>query len=81
MSDRTKEILKAALALSPEELAELVDELNIAAADHASPEVGAAWAAEIERRLAAFDAGQAEKVSWEDIRARLEGARRGEAHG
>ena len=36
------------------------------------PDVDAAWAAEIERRCAALDAGQAVTSDWNDVRRRIE---------
>lgn len=35
------------------------------------PGVDAAWIAEVNRRLDAFDRGEAKTVAWEDVRARL----------
>ncbi len=35
------------------------------------PDVEAAWAEEIERRLRQIDAGQVDLIPWEDVKARL----------
>lgn len=35
------------------------------------PDVEAAWAAEIERRVTEIDAGSVELIPWEDVRAEL----------
>ncbi|MDD5034037.1 MAG: addiction module protein [Methylococcaceae bacterium] len=36
-----------------------------------SPDVEAAWAAEIERRISQLDSGEIETVPWEEVKARL----------
>ena len=37
------------------------------------PDVEAAWAGEIDRRISQIDAGEVELVPWEDVKARLLG--------
>ena len=67
----TFEQLKAeAMKLSPEERADLADLLWISATPR--EEVKAAWDAEIARRIAAIDAGEAEFVSSEAVMAEMD---------
>ncbi len=67
----TFEQLKAeAMKLSPEERADLADSLWISATPR--EEVKAAWDAEIARRIAAIDAGEAEFVSSEAVMAEMD---------
>jgi putative addiction module component (TIGR02574 family) len=71
MSTRADTILGTALALPPDERAWLAEEL-IASLDEAQDaEVEAAWAAEIEKRIAQVESGEVQTVSWEDARARI----------
>src|SRR5262245_21095950 len=70
-------ILKDALGLSEKERAEvaarLIASLDAASSDDAD-EVREAWAAEIERRCAALDAGTATTMDWDEARRRIEAA-------
>lgn len=66
----TFEQLKAeSMKLSPEERADLADWLWISATPR--EEVKAAWDAEIARRIAAIDSGEAEFVSSEAVMAKM----------
>ncbi len=58
MTDRNQ-ILQSALALPPEDRAFVVDglEQSLTGGEFASAEIAAAWTAEIERRVAAYDRG------------------------
>lgn len=72
MADR---VLQDALTLSEQERAEiaarLIESLDVAPEGEAA-EVEAAWAAEIERRCAALDAGTTGTTSWEELRRQIE---------
>ena len=72
MSSAGHKILQNVLALPEDERAEIAARL-IESLDE-GPEVGVdeAWAAEIERRCAMLDAGQAVTSDWEDVRRRIE---------
>jgi putative addiction module component (TIGR02574 family) len=71
MSTTANTVLDTALTLSPDERAWLASEL-IASLDKSNdPNIEAAWATEIERRIAEVEAG-AETASWEDARARIQ---------
>ena len=67
-------VLQDALALSEQERAEiaarLIQSLDVVAEGEAA-EVEAAWAAEIERRCSALDAGTTGTTDWEDVRRQI----------
>lgn len=71
MSTRADTILDTALALSPDERAWLASELIASLDEGEDADVEAAWAVEIERRIAEVESGQAKTVSWEEVRARI----------
>ena len=72
MSSTARKILQDVLALPEDERAAIAARL-IESLDE-GPDVGVdeAWAAEIERRCALLDAGQAVTSDWEDVRRRIE---------
>lgn len=67
-------VLQDALALSEQERAEiaarLIDSLD-AGPEGEAAEVEEAWAAEIERRCAALDAGTTGTTNWEEVRRQI----------
>ena len=67
-------LLQDALGLSEQERAEiavrLIESLDVAS-DAEAAEVEAAWAAEIERRCAALDAGTTGTTAWEEVRRQI----------
>jgi putative addiction module component (TIGR02574 family) len=67
-------ILQDALTLSEEARAEiaarLIESLEVGPEDDRA-EVEAAWAAEIERRCAALDAGTSGTTDWADVRRQI----------
>jgi putative addiction module component (TIGR02574 family) len=71
MSTRADTILGTALALPPDERAWLAAELIASLNEGEDSDVEAAWAAEIERRIAEVESGEAETVSWEEARTRI----------
>jgi putative addiction module component (TIGR02574 family) len=75
MTVTRNQILQDALALSEQERAEiaarLIESLDVGAEAEAA-EAEAAWAAEIERRCAALDAGKTGTTSWEDVRREIQ---------
>jgi putative addiction module component (TIGR02574 family) len=64
-------LIAQAEALPPEEFELLVLRLNDKLHEFASPEIEAAWHAEIERRVAADDRGETSYVPWEQVRKEL----------
>ena len=71
------DILKEALALPAEDRAALAESLLASLDPHVDEDSEAAWAAEINRRVAALDAGRVSTIPWPELRQRLfERARR-----
>ncbi|HEY7500436.1 MAG TPA: addiction module protein [Vicinamibacterales bacterium] len=65
-------VLADALRLDDEARAELAAELLASLEGPADPDAEDAWTAEIERRIAAIEAGDATLESWEQVRRRIE---------
>ena len=72
MSSVGHRILQDVLALPEQERAEIAARLIESLDNGAEAGVDEAWAAEIERRCAALDAGQAVTSDWQDVRRRIE---------
>lgn len=72
MSPDTKRLLAEVLNLPDDDRAELAARLLESLDGEAESGVDAAWAAEIERRCAAIDAGTAVTSDWETVRKRIE---------
>jgi putative addiction module component (TIGR02574 family) len=72
MTQRAAAVLADALRLDEHARAELAAELLPSLDGPADPDAEAQWAAEIERRVAAIDAGTAAVEPWEDVRRRIE---------
>ncbi len=69
MSQTTQALESAALLLTPEERARLAERL-LASLD-VDPGVEEAWATEVEKRLADWEAGLVEEFTWEEARERI----------
>ena len=65
--------LKQASELKEEERAELASLLIESLDEPAEVGVEAAWAVEIERRMADLDAGSAKTLPWDEVREKLHG--------
>jgi putative addiction module component (TIGR02574 family) len=65
-------LLEQALSLPEHERAKIAARLLESLDDEVQSDVDAAWAAEIERRCAAVDAGTLATNDWKDVRARIE---------
>lgn len=72
MTKAAEEVLEKALRLDVSERAELTAELLASLDGESDEDVEAAWAAEIERRMARIKAGTANLVPWEDVKNRIE---------
>jgi putative addiction module component (TIGR02574 family) len=81
MSESLKELEQRAKALSPEERARLAEILLESLEGPAPANIRAAWDREIERRAAAYDRGELQTFSAEDVfaeaRVRCQVTRRG----
>ncbi len=71
MSRTFTDVWKEAAELSDEDRAALAGLLIESLEGEPDPGVEAAWAAEIERRVAELDAGTVESIPWERVRQRL----------
>ncbi len=72
MTKATETVLADALRLDMKARAELAAELLASLDGPADPDAETAWAAEIERRVAALEAGTEELESWHEVRDRIE---------
>jgi putative addiction module component (TIGR02574 family) len=71
MSETVKQVLDAALTLSPADRTLVADAL-LASLDALDPALETAWKQEAEDRLAAYDAGLLEAVDAEDVLAEFD---------
>ena len=71
MSLQLQEVVNKALNLSPEERAELADELILSLDDTRDKEVETAWDSEIESRVREIKSGKAKGRPAEDILAEI----------
>ena len=71
MSRAFTDVWKEAAELSDEERAALAGLLIESLEGEPDPDVEAAWAAEIKKRVAELDAGTVESIPWEQVRQRL----------
>ena len=72
MAHLTAAVLAEALRLDEQARAELAAELLASLDGPADADAESVWAAEIERRVAAIEAGTAPLESWDDVRRRIE---------
>ena len=70
MTHTAEELARRARQLPPDEREWLVDALLASLNAPAAAELDAAWAAEIEQRLAAYDRGEVQAVSAEQVFAK-----------
>lgn len=72
MSKADQSVFADALRLEPERRAELAAELLASLDGPADPDAEAAWDVEIERRVAAIEAGAIRLEPWADVKRRIE---------
>ena len=72
MSKAAQSVLVEALRLDVDARAELAVELLKSLDGPADPDAEAVWAAEIERRVEAIEAGTVELEPWEDVKRRID---------
>jgi len=72
MSKPAPSVFADALRLEPETRAELAAELLASLDGPADPDAEAAWDAEIERRIAAIEAGMIRLEPWTEVKRRIE---------
>ena len=66
-----KELIREAAQLPETDRAALAGAMLESLEPQPNAEVAAAWSREIERRVREIDAGSAELIDWEDVRAEL----------
>jgi putative addiction module component (TIGR02574 family) len=71
MTEQTSNLLQKALSLSEEERADLACSLLNSLDPTVDEGAAGAWDKEIARRISDLDSGQANTVSWEEVRNRL----------
>ena len=72
MTKGAEVVLADALRLDLDARAQVAAELLASLDGPADPSAEAAWAAEIEQRVAAIEAGTAKLEPWEDVKRRVE---------
>ena len=72
MAKPVASVLADALRLDPEARAELAAELLASLDGPADPDAEGAWEVEIERRIAAIEAGTIPLEPWEQVKRRIE---------
>lgn len=70
MTPEVSKLLERALALSTEEQEALADSLISNLGGKVDEGVQAAWEAEIAKRLAGLDSGEAKTIAWTEVRKR-----------
>lgn len=71
MNERVKKLSEEIRKLSPEEQADLMDELLVLTYREPDPEIEKAWVEEAERRIDAYDRGETTAIPVEEAMARL----------
>jgi putative addiction module component (TIGR02574 family) len=71
MRQAVRDLFQKASELTEAERAELAGLLLQSIEGEPEPDVEEAWAAEIERRMAAYHAGRVKMIPWSEVRARL----------
>lgn len=71
MSTNSEQILKEALALTPQERAELVEQLLATFQSPPDAHIDELWTREAEDRLAAYDRGELKSVPAEEVFSRI----------
>ena len=71
MNERVKKLSEEIRKLSPDEQADLIEELLVLTYREPDPEIEKAWVEEAERRLDAYERRETSTVPLEDVMARL----------
>ena len=72
MSKAPNDVLADALRLEPDARADVAAELLASLDGPSDPDADAAWDAEIERRIAAIEAGTLRLEPWSEVKRRIE---------
>ncbi|HEY3120186.1 MAG TPA: addiction module protein [Vicinamibacteria bacterium] len=71
MTVKARQVLREALRLPPRARADIAGTLLQSLDVEKDPDVEAAWAIEIDRRLKEVDSGRVKLIPWEQVRRRL----------
>jgi putative addiction module component (TIGR02574 family) len=71
MTQEANDVLRRALALPPEDRAELAGSLLESLDVGQDPDAEAAWHEEIARRIQDLDSGKAKAIPWAEVRRRI----------
>ena len=71
MNSDSKQLLRTALSLPESERAEIAASLIESLDSGTDDDVDAAWAAEIQRRIASIDHGEVKLIPWTDVMIEL----------
>jgi putative addiction module component (TIGR02574 family) len=71
MTDRTQAILEQARKLTPNERAEVAEQLIASLDETTDAGVEKAWQEEVQGRLRQLDSGEVNTIPWEEVQRRL----------
>jgi len=71
MTDKTQTILEQAMKLSPNERAEVAEELIASLDEITDVDVEKAWQEEIQRRIQQIDSGEVKTIPWEVVQRQM----------
>ena len=71
MTERSQSVVADALALSPLERAEIIDQLYQSLRSEREKEIESAWAQESERRIDVYLAGDADTIPYDQVKRHL----------
>ena len=75
MTQKSQVVLEQALKLTPQERAEVAEQLIASLDEGPDAEVEQAWQEEVQRRLQQVERGEVKTVPWEEVQRRLRHAR------
>lgn len=71
MTQKSQVVLEEALKLSPNERAEVVEQLIASLEEAPETDVEQAWQEEVQRRLQQVERGEVKTIPWEEVQQRL----------
>jgi putative addiction module component (TIGR02574 family) len=71
MTQKSQVVLEEALKLSPNERAEVVEQLIASLEEAPDTNVEQAWQEEVQRRLQQIERGEVKTIPWEEVQRRL----------
>ena len=71
MESQHDQVLRAALALPPDERAQLIDELSISLPQEYLDAVENSWKEVVRQRTREYDEGRVSAIPWDEVQARI----------